>query len=40
MSDTGSSDAAGGPNRNRNFDFTTFADELVCALTVRKSKKF
>ena len=37
MSANGSTDAAGGTNRNRNFDFNTFASELFSAITVRKT---
>src|SRR5688572_23559749 len=37
MSANGSTDAAGGTNRNRNFDFNTFASELFTNITVRKT---
>jgi len=37
MSANGSTDAAGGTNRGRNFDFNTFASELFSNLTVRKT---
>jgi iron complex outermembrane recepter protein len=33
----GATDAAGGTNRDRNFDFNTFASELFSSLTVRKT---
>ena len=37
MSANGSTDAAGGTNRGRNFDFNTFASELFNNITVRKT---
>jgi TonB-dependent receptor len=37
MSANGGTDAAGGTNRNRSFDFNTFASELFNAITVRKT---
>jgi TonB-dependent receptor len=37
MSANGSTDASGGTNRARNFDFNTFASELFSAITVRKT---
>jgi TonB-dependent receptor len=37
MSANGSTDAAGGTNRTRGFDFNTFASELFNSITVRKS---
>jgi iron complex outermembrane recepter protein len=37
MSANGGTDAAGGTNRGRNFDFNTFASELFNNITVRKS---
>jgi iron complex outermembrane receptor protein len=37
MSANGGTDAAGGTNRQRNFDFNTFASELFNAITVRKT---
>ena len=37
MSANGSTDASGGTNRARNFDFNTFASELFTNLTVRKT---
>jgi iron complex outermembrane recepter protein len=37
MSANGGTDAAGGTNRARNFDFNTFASELFNSITVRKS---
>src|SRR5688572_25503048 len=37
MSANGGTDAAGGTNRARNFDFNTFASELFNAITVRKT---
>jgi iron complex outermembrane recepter protein len=37
MSANGGTDAQGGTNRNRNFDFNTFASELFNNLTVRKT---
>lgn len=37
MSANGGTDAAGGTNRLRNFDFNTFASELFNAITVRKT---
>ncbi len=37
MSANGSTDAAGGTNRGRNFDFNTFASELFSNITVRKT---
>lgn len=37
MSANGGTDAAGGTNRNRTFDFNTFASELFNAITVRKT---
>ena len=37
MSANGSTDAAGGTNRGRNFDFNTFASELFNDITVRKT---
>lgn len=37
MSANGGTDAAGGTNRSRNFDFNTFASELFNNITVRKS---
>ena len=37
MSANGGSDAAGGTNRSRTFDFNTFASELFNSITVRKS---
>ena len=36
MSANGGTDAAGGTNRGRNFDFNTFASELFNNITVRK----
>lgn len=33
----GATDAAGGTNKSRNFDFNTFASELFSSLTVRKT---
>ncbi len=37
MSANGGTDAAGGTNRNRSFDFNTFAAELFNTVTVRKT---
>jgi iron complex outermembrane recepter protein len=37
MSANGGTDAAGGTNRDRSFDFNTFASELFNAITVRKT---
>src|SRR5688572_26630878 len=37
MSANGGTDAAGGTNRARNFDFNTFASELFTNITVRKT---
>lgn len=37
MSANGGTDAAGGTNRDRKFDFNTFASELFSALVVRKT---
>jgi TonB-dependent receptor len=37
MSANGGTDAAGGTNRARNFDFNTFAAELFNSITVRKT---
>ncbi|MGE0741955.1 MAG: TonB-dependent receptor [Hyphomonadaceae bacterium] len=37
MSATGSTDAEGGTNRGRNFDFNVFASELFNNITVRKT---
>jgi iron complex outermembrane recepter protein len=37
MSAHGGTDAAGGTNRGRNFDFNTFASELFNNITIRKS---
>jgi iron complex outermembrane recepter protein len=37
MSANGSTDATGGTNRGRGFDFNTFASELFRAVTVRKT---
>ncbi len=37
MSANGGTDAAGGTNRGRNFDFNTFASELFSSITVRKT---
>jgi iron complex outermembrane recepter protein len=37
MSANGSTDASGGTNRARNFDFNTFASELFTNITVRKT---
>jgi iron complex outermembrane recepter protein len=37
LSTTGSSDAAGGVNRGRAFDFNVFASDLFSAITVRKT---
>jgi iron complex outermembrane recepter protein len=37
MSANGGTDAAGGTNRTRGFDFNTFASELFNSITVRKS---
>ena len=37
MTANGGTDAAGGTNRNRSFDFNTFASELFNQITVRKS---
>jgi iron complex outermembrane recepter protein len=37
MSANGGTDAAGGTNRDRSFDFNTFASELFNQVTVRKS---
>jgi TonB-dependent receptor len=37
MSANGGTDAAGGTNRGRNFDFNTFASELFNNITIRKS---
>ncbi len=37
MSANGSTDATGGTNRGRNFDFNTFASELFSNITVRKT---
>lgn len=37
VSTTGSTDAAGGNNRNRVFDFNTFSSDLFSSLTVRKT---
>lgn len=37
VSTTGSTDAAGGNNRNRSFDFNTFSSDLFSSLTVRKT---
>lgn len=37
MSANGGTDAAGGTNRDRSFDFNTFASELVNSITIRKT---
>jgi iron complex outermembrane recepter protein len=37
MSANGGTDAAGGTNRDRSFDFNTFASELFNSITVRKT---
>jgi len=37
MSANGGTDAAGGTNRTRSFDFNTFASELFSNITIRKS---
>ena len=37
MSANGGTDAAGGTNRDRSFDFNTFASELFNSITIRKS---
>src|SRR5687767_1869213 len=37
MSANGGTDAAGGSNRGRGFDFNTFASELFNSITVRKT---
>ncbi len=37
VSTTGSTDAAGGNNRGRGFDFNTFSSDLFSSLTVRKT---
>src|SRR6187551_1459805 len=37
MSANGSTDASGGTNRGRNFDFNTFASELFNNITIRKT---
>src|SRR5262245_34527624 len=37
MSANGGTDAAGGTNRSRSFDFNTFASELFSNITIRKS---
>jgi iron complex outermembrane receptor protein len=37
MSANGGTDAAGGTNRDRSFDFNTFASELFNEVTIRKS---
>lgn len=37
MSANGGTDAAGGTNRDRSFDFNTFASELFNSVTIRKS---
>jgi iron complex outermembrane receptor protein len=37
LTTTGSSDAAGGTNRGRGFDFNVFASDLFNAITVRKT---
>ena len=37
LTTTGSSDAAGGTNRSRAFDFNVFASDLFSAITVRKT---
>jgi iron complex outermembrane recepter protein len=37
MSANGGTDAAGGTNRDRSFDFNTFASELFSGITVRKT---
>src|SRR5688572_29031756 len=37
MSANGGTDAAGGTNRDRSFDFNTFSSELFNAVTIRKS---
>ena len=37
MSANGGTDAAGGTNRSRSFDFNTFASELFNTITIRKS---
>ena len=37
MSANGGTDAAGGTNRGRNFDFNTFSSELFSNITVRKT---
>ncbi|MCR6645155.1 MAG: TonB-dependent receptor plug domain-containing protein [Terricaulis sp.] len=37
LTTTGSTDAAGGNNRDRSFDFNIFASELFNAITVRKT---
>jgi TonB-dependent receptor len=37
MSANGGTDAAGGTNRDRSFDFNTFASELFNAVTIRKT---
>ncbi|MBY8824182.1 TonB-dependent receptor [Sphingomonas colocasiae] len=37
LSTTGGSDASGGANRGRQFDFNTFASELFNSITVRKT---
>ncbi len=37
MSANGGTDAAGGTNRDRSFDFNTFASELFNSITIRKT---
>jgi iron complex outermembrane recepter protein len=37
MSNNGGTDAAGGTNRGRGFDFNTFASELFNSITIRKT---
>jgi TonB-dependent receptor len=37
MNTTGSTDASGGSNRGRGFDFNTFASDLFTGITVRKT---
>lgn len=37
VSTTGSTDAAGGNNRGRGFDFNTFSSDLFSSLTIRKT---
>ncbi len=37
MSANGGTDAAGGTNRDRSFDFNTFASELFNSITIRKN---